>query len=132
MRPTPTPCSSGRSSRARIRSPRPPPPGRPGFALVVAGPRKDERLARELEAAGAEVRGYVSKEELAALYRPAACVVLPTRYEGFGLPALEAMASGTPVVAAPDPALREVAGDAALYAERGELADAIRARRRRP
>ena len=97
-----------------------------GLRLIVAGPRKDERLARELEAAGAEVRGYVSKEELIGLSRRAACLVLPTRYEGFGLPVLEAMASGTPVVAAPDPAVREVAGDAALYGEGGELAELIR------
>jgi len=60
------------------------------------------------------------------LYRGAACLVFPTRYEGFGLPVLEAMACGTPVVAAPDRAVREVAGDAALYAERHELADAVR------
>jgi glycosyltransferase involved in cell wall biosynthesis len=97
-----------------------------GLRLVVAGPRKDERLARELEAAGADVRGYVDRDELADLYRHAACLVLPTRFEGFGLPVLEAMASGTPVVAAPDPAIQEVAGDAALYAESTELGGAIR------
>lgn len=96
-----------------------------GLRLVAVGPRKDERLARELETAGADVRGYVDKEALATLYRRAACLVLPTRYEGFGLPVLEAMASGTPVVAAPDPAVREVAGDAAVYADAGDLAAAI-------
>lgn len=97
-----------------------------GLPLVVVGPEKDEVLARELERRGARLRGYVPKEELARLYREASCLVLPTRYEGFGLPALEAMASGTPVVATPDPAVEEVAGDAAIYAEPRELAAAVR------
>ena len=97
-----------------------------GLPLVAAGPRKDEELARELERRGADVRGYVDRGELAGLYRGAAALVLPSRHEGFGLPVLEAMASGTPVVAAPDPALREVAGDAALFAEPERLADAVR------
>ena len=64
------------------------------------------------------------KDELAELYRGAALLVLPSRFEGFGLPVLEAMASGTPVVAAAEPALREVAGDAAVYAEDGDFAAA--------
>ena len=97
-----------------------------GLPLVVAGPEREPTLARELERRGADLRGYVEKDELAALYRGAAVLVLPSRYEGFGLPVLEAMACGTPVVANPDPALKEVAGDAALYAEPGGLADAIR------
>ena len=89
--------------------------------LVVAGPEKDSGLVRELREGGADLRGYVSKGELAELYRGAALLVLPSRFEGFGLPVLEAMASGTPVVAAAEPALREVAGDAAVYAEDGDF-----------
>ena len=96
-----------------------------GRRLVTVGPPKDAQLAEELRQAGADVRGYVPKAELAELYRRAACVVVPSRYEGFGLQLVEAMASGTPVVAAPDPALREVAGDAAVFAEPDQLAPAI-------
>jgi glycosyltransferase involved in cell wall biosynthesis len=94
-----------------------------GVPLVVVGPEKEPELARELRARGADVRGWVEKPELAELYRRAAAVILPSRYEGFGVPALEAMASGTPVVLSDDAALREVAGDAGVY---GELADAVR------
>jgi glycosyltransferase involved in cell wall biosynthesis len=97
-----------------------------GRPLVVAGPVRDEALARELRARGADLRGYVPKDELARLYRGAACLVFPSRYEGFGLPLVEAMASGTPVVAAPDAALQEVAGDAAVFAERERLAEGVR------
>jgi alpha-1,3-rhamnosyl/mannosyltransferase len=95
-----------------------------GLPLVVAGPERDPALARALREGGAELRGYVPKHELAELYRGAAALVLPSRFEGFGLPVLEAMASGTPVVAADEPALREVAGEAAVYAERGDFAAA--------
>jgi glycosyltransferase involved in cell wall biosynthesis len=84
-----------------------------GLPLIVVGPEKDAGLAASLREGGADLRGYVDKDELAELYRHAAAVLLPSRFEGFGLPVLEAMACGTPVVVSDDPALREVAGDAA-------------------
>jgi glycosyltransferase involved in cell wall biosynthesis len=95
-----------------------------GRKLVVVGPKKDPELAAELTRRGADVRGYVPKEELVRLYQSAACLVFPSRYEGFGLPVVEAMACGTPVVAAPEPALEEVAGAAAVFTD--DLADGVR------
>jgi glycosyltransferase involved in cell wall biosynthesis len=97
-----------------------------GLELVLVGPTKDERVARGLRAAGARLEGYVPTERLAELYRGAACLVQASRHEGFGLPVVEAMASGTPVVTVPDPALVEVAGDAAVVVAESELADGIR------
>jgi glycosyltransferase involved in cell wall biosynthesis len=98
-----------------------------GLPLVVAGPEKEADLAHRLRAAGADLRGYVEKEELAGLYRGAAALLLLSRYEGFGLPVLEAMACGTPVVLSADAALREVAGDADVYVERDAAAAVRRA-----
>lgn len=70
--------------------------------------------------------GFVSPEKLTALYREAFAVVLPSLYEGFGLPVLEAMHGGTPVVASDIPSIREIAGDAALYVSRPLDADCWR------
>ncbi len=97
-----------------------------GLPLVVAGPEKDAALADELRRRGARLEGYVGTTELADLYRGAACLVQPSRFEGFGLPVVEAMASGTPVVVVRESALEEVVGDAAVVVERDALADGIR------
>jgi alpha-1,3-rhamnosyl/mannosyltransferase len=72
------------------------------------------------------VEGYVQTTRLAELYRGAACLVQTSRYEGFGLPVVEAMASGTPVVAVADPAVEEVAGGAAVLVDENDLASGIR------
>ena len=97
-----------------------------GLELVVVGPTKDERTAAELRARGARLEGYVPPERLAELYRGAACLVQTSRHEGFGLPVLEAMASGTPVVTVPEPALRRGRRRRGRRRPRGELADGIR------
>lgn len=76
--------------------------------------------------AGAVARGFVADEELAALYRGAVALIIPSLDEGFGLPALEAMACGTAVITSTAPALVEVTSDASLHAD-GRDIDAIAA-----
>jgi glycosyltransferase involved in cell wall biosynthesis len=91
-----------------------------GAVLVVPGAPTDHE--RELRALAAELGvservrfpTYVGEEDLEGLYRAAACFVLPSLIEGFGLPVLEAMARGVPVACSDRSALPEVAGGAAL------------------
>src|SRR5829696_8970904 len=64
---------------------------------------------------GVEVRGRVPREQLASLYRRASALVFPSLYEGFGLPPLEAMASGCPVACSSAGALPETCGEAAAF-----------------
>jgi glycosyltransferase involved in cell wall biosynthesis len=78
---------------------------------------------------GVERLGVVPVEELASLYRTAACLVFPSLYEGFGLPPLEAMASGCPVAASNVGAIPEVCGDAAVFldpADGAAIANGVR------
>ncbi|HEU4325107.1 MAG TPA: glycosyltransferase family 1 protein [Roseiflexaceae bacterium] len=92
-------------------------------ALVIAGKRgwlteAIERRAAELGlAARVRFTGYVADADLPALISGAQVFALPSLYEGFGMPVLEAMACGTPVLAANSSALPEVAGDAALLVD---------------
>jgi glycosyltransferase involved in cell wall biosynthesis len=100
---------------------------RPALRLVLTGGKRDALGALP---AWVEHRGVVSDHELRDLYRSAACLAFPSLYEGFGLPPLEAMASGCPVAAASAGSLPEVCGDAAVMFDAkdlGSIADGIRA-----
>jgi glycosyltransferase involved in cell wall biosynthesis len=103
-------------------------------SLVVAGAKgwNYEQVFRTVEELGladhVHFPGYVVAEELPMLYNAAGLFVYPSRFEGFGLPVLEAMACGTPVVCSNASSLPEVAGDAALLVAPGDearLADAM-------
>jgi glycosyltransferase involved in cell wall biosynthesis len=106
-----------------------------GYELRVVGGHKASPVhdARS-EQSGVRWLGYIEERELVELYRNATALVFPSRYEGFGLPVLEAMARRTPVIAADASSIPEVAGGAAILVDPDDveaLRDAMRRRARR-
>ena len=111
-------------------------PALAGVSLVSVGPftpycERVLALARELRVADrVELRGYVSRAELLALYARAACAAVPSRYEGFGYGAAQALCAGVPLVASNAASLPEVVGAAAPLVAPDDVAgwvDALRA-----
>ncbi len=92
---------------------------RPELKLAVAG---DPGRQAPRTMPGASLLGRVGDEDLADLYAAAGCLVFPSRYEGFGLPCLEAMACGCPVAAFRNSSLPEVVGDAGVLVDDGDAA----------
>jgi glycosyltransferase involved in cell wall biosynthesis len=106
----------------------------PPWRLVLAGSRGygSEQILERISASPArdriEVTGYIDADRLESLYSRASIFVFPSLDEGFGIPVIEAMAHGLPVIASNRPALMEVCGDAALHVKpesADEIADAL-------
>jgi glycosyltransferase involved in cell wall biosynthesis len=99
-----------------------------GAVLVLTG-AKDPRVFGQFnltDTDGVRMIGFISDQELRALYEHALALVFPSLYEGFGLPPLEAMTCGCPVVISNQPALLEVCGDAALHCDANDTAQISR------
>jgi glycosyltransferase involved in cell wall biosynthesis len=92
-------------------------PAHPGLRLLICGPASESKRALFETLPGCLLLGKVERGLLLRLMASAEVVVVPSVYEGFGLPVLEAMATGTVVVAARASSLPEVAGDAALLVD---------------
>ncbi len=92
-----------------------------GHRLVIAGHGSEKTKHEEAILKSADIRqdvswiGFVPEEDLPAIFSSATVFALPSFYEGFGLPMLEAMATGTPVACSETPTLRELGGEASLY-----------------
>ncbi len=104
----------------------------PDLKLVLVGKRNGYRYDTDIDAAIAECGmensvlfpGYIAEEDLPAVYASARVFAFPSRYEGFGIPILEAFSQGTPVMASDIPPSREVGGDAVLFCDGSSIARA--------
>lgn len=96
------------------------PEWRKGFDVLRAAMESVARARPELKLVATSELGYVDDATLAALYRGCTLLAFPSRYEGFGLPVLEAMSYGAPVVASNASAVPEAGGDAACYVDVGD------------
>lgn len=98
----------------------------PQLRMIAVGPLTPyaQTVQREIRRLGldgrVELRGYVGDDDLLDLYAQAAALIFPSHYEGFGLPPLQALAAGVPVIASRIPVLEEVLADCAWYAQRGD------------
>jgi glycosyltransferase involved in cell wall biosynthesis len=92
--------------------------------LVLAGRMRDDAPAIAPQQ-GLRIEGEITDERLAMLYSSAVACVYPTMYEGFGLPVLEAMQCGAPVITSHDPAVLEVSGGAAIHVDGDGIEDAM-------
>src|SRR5205814_7514019 len=85
--------------------------------LRLGGGGREGGEGRPRGAGGVRLPGFVSDGDLARLYRGAAVFAYPSRFEGFGIPVVEALASGVPAVVSSHPSLDEASGEAALRAD---------------
>lgn len=100
----------------------------PNLSLVLSGNDHYfwQKVKSEFKQEGVIFTGHISDEELVSLYKNAKCFVMPSLEEGFGIPLLEAMACGCPVVSSYAGSLPEVGGDACLYFNPKESSDMVK------
>lgn len=102
----------------------------PTIDLVIVGMKNSTVFGdvQDIQGVAPNIKavGYISDEKLKALYQHAHCFVYPSIYEGFGIPPLEAMRNGCPVIASSSSALPETCGDAALYCNPHSVDDIAR------
>ncbi|MEM9214619.1 MAG: glycosyltransferase [Cyanobacteria bacterium P01_F01_bin.150] len=98
-----------------------------GFEVICTGTTEIDPVLREMAFMTQVHALQLSDEELRKAYSGAVAMVYPSKYEGFGLPIVEAMACGCPVITSPNASIPEVAGDAALYVDDSSVDEMVNA-----